>query len=59
VELVEFYGHDTVYVVRLPDGVAVRVRQGSAPRFARGDTVTVRYVGPPTVAYAASASTGV
>jgi iron(III) transport system ATP-binding protein len=58
IELVEFYGHDTVYVVRLPDGVSVRVRQGSAPRFARGDAVTVSYVGPPTVAYAAPAATG-
>ncbi len=53
VELVEFYGHDTVYVVRLTDGVSVRVRQGSAPRFARGDAVTARYAGPPTVAYPA------
>jgi iron(III) transport system ATP-binding protein len=55
IELVEFYGHDTVYVVGLPDGESVRVRQGSAPRFARGDAVTVRYVGPPTVAYPPSA----
>jgi iron(III) transport system ATP-binding protein len=57
VELVEFYGHDTVYVVRLEAGEALRVRQGSAPRFRRGDRVTVRFVGERTVAYPAGPAT--
>jgi iron(III) transport system ATP-binding protein len=57
VELVEFYGHDTVYVVRLHDGLRVRARAGSAPTFSRGDAVDVRYVGGPTVAYAPSNGT--
>lgn len=52
VELVEFYGHDTVYVVGLPDGSRLRVREGSAPTATRGDTVGVRFAGPPTIAYA-------
>jgi hypothetical protein len=53
VELCEYYGHDTVYLVR-PDGSdALRARAGSVPRFARGDAVTVAYQGPPAVAYPA------
>jgi iron(III) transport system ATP-binding protein len=52
VELYEYYGHDTVYLVRCADGTTVRARAGSVPTFARGDRVTVRYAGPPTVAYA-------
>ncbi|WP_208029089.1 ABC transporter ATP-binding protein [Rhabdothermincola sediminis] len=55
VELVEFYGHDTVYVLRLEGGLTLRCRQGSAPRFARGDQVVVRYDGPATIAYPAHA----
>jgi iron(III) transport system ATP-binding protein len=51
VELVEFYGHDTVYVLALSDGATLRVRAGSAPRHQRGDEVPVAYVGPPTIAY--------
>ena len=36
-----------------PSGEVVRVRgHGGAPRFRRGDRVAVRYVGPPTVAFA-------
>jgi iron(III) transport system ATP-binding protein len=53
VELVEFYGHDTVYVVGLRDGTRLRVREGSAPTARRGDDVTVVFTGGPTVAYAA------
>jgi iron(III) transport system ATP-binding protein len=53
VELVEFYGHDTVYVVRADDGSSVRSRRGSAPTFVRGDRVSLRYTGSTTVAYAA------
>ena len=51
VELVEFYGHDTVYRVELADGERLRVRAGPAPGFTRGDRVAVRYVGGPAVAY--------
>ena len=53
VELREYYGHDTVYLVRPDGGDVLRVRAGSAPRFARGDRVAVRYVGPPAVAFPA------
>ncbi len=49
--LVEFYGHDTVYDVELPDATTVKSRAGSAPRFRRGDPVTATYGGGPTVAY--------
>lgn len=51
VDLVEFYGHDTVYVIQLDGGAQVRSRSGSTPRFSRGDEVRVRYAGPPAVAY--------
>jgi iron(III) transport system ATP-binding protein len=51
VDLVEFYGHDTVYVVRLADGFRLRARESSAPEFARGDLVSVRYAGAPPLAY--------
>jgi hypothetical protein len=54
VELVEFYGHDTVYVVGLVDGSRVRVRAGSAPEHGRGDPVTVFYAGHPALAYASA-----
>lgn len=52
VELVEFYGHDTVYVVGIEGGATVRVRAGSAPEHRRGDPVTVGYAGRPAIAYA-------
>jgi iron(III) transport system ATP-binding protein len=51
VELVEFYGHDTVYLVRTSDGLTLRARAGSAPSHRRGDTVTVSYAGAPAVSY--------
>jgi iron(III) transport system ATP-binding protein len=51
VQLVEYYGHDTVYEVVLDEGITVRVRVGSAPAHARGDRVDVSYVGPPAPAY--------
>jgi iron(III) transport system ATP-binding protein len=51
IRLVEFYGHDTVYVVDLAAGGEVRVRQGAAPRFGRGERVRLRYAGPATIAY--------
>ena len=51
VELIEYYGHDTVYVVDLPDGTRLRVREGSAPVVQRGDAVSVGFTGGPTIAY--------
>lgn len=52
VELVEYYGHDTVYVVTLNDGTQVRVREVSVPRFDRGDRACVMASGAPAVAFA-------
>jgi len=51
VELTEYFGHDTVYLVRTADGTVVRVRAGAAPTHRRGDQVTVRYDGPPAISY--------
>jgi iron(III) transport system ATP-binding protein len=51
VELTEFYGHDTVYLVRTAGGTVVRVRASAAPEHQRGDQVTVRYEGPPAISY--------
>ncbi|MET0727850.1 MAG: ABC transporter ATP-binding protein [Acidimicrobiales bacterium] len=56
VDLVEFYGHDTVYLVHPADGPQLRVRVGSAPAHKRGDEVTVTYQGPPAVSYRRNAS---
>jgi iron(III) transport system ATP-binding protein len=58
IELVEFYGHDTVYAVRLDDGTQVRARQAAAPRFGRGDRVVARYIGGATVAYVVGGPVG-
>jgi hypothetical protein len=51
VELVEFYGHDTVYLVRTATGPRVRVRAGSAPQHRRGEHVTVSYAGGPALSF--------
>jgi len=59
VERVEYYGHDAVYVLRGPEAPRtggrsdqrVRVRILERPTFDRGDFVTVRYTGGPTMAY--------
>ncbi|HSL58656.1 MAG TPA: ABC transporter ATP-binding protein [Acidimicrobiales bacterium] len=61
VRVVEFYGHDSVSVVRLDDGIELRVRSAGPPRFRRGDRVGVRHHGPPAVAFpheAGATSTG-
>jgi iron(III) transport system ATP-binding protein len=50
VELVEYYGHDSVVIVSCADGGVLRCR-AVVTDVVRGDAVTVRYVGPPTVAY--------
>lgn len=51
IETVEYYGHDSMYVLRGADGSSLHIREGSAPSFAFGDVVSVRYDGPPTVAF--------
>ncbi len=58
VELCEYYGHDTVYLVRPDGGVPLRARAGSVPQFERGDRVAIAYQGPPAVAYAATGAAG-
>ncbi len=55
VEAVEFYGHDTVYRIRVGE-LAVKARVGAAPTHRVGDLVTAVYCGPPTVAYAGRAA---
>jgi iron(III) transport system ATP-binding protein len=52
VELTEYYGHDSLFVVRTDAGDVVRVRSGAATAVQRGDRVSLRYAGPPTVAFA-------
>ena len=49
--MLEYYGHDTVYGLRLDGGPVVRVRAGSVPLHRPGDRVAVRYAGPPAIAY--------
>lgn len=51
VELVEFYGHDSMVVANL-DGALLRVRCGPDPRVRRGDSVSVEFTGTSVVAFA-------
>ncbi|HVL04026.1 MAG TPA: TOBE domain-containing protein, partial [Acidimicrobiales bacterium] len=51
VDLVEFYGHDSVYEISLDDGLHLRARVAAAPSLARGQRVSVRYAGGPTTAW--------
>jgi len=51
VELVEYHGHDTMYVVRVDGGPDVRARETSAPRWRAGDRVLVVHSGRPAVAW--------
>ena len=51
VEVVDFLGHDTSYLVRLATGEGLRVRVPAAPAAQPGDAVDVAYAGSPTVAY--------
>lgn len=44
VELIEYYGHDTMYLLRTPDGTRVRVRAPRAPMHQRGDMVAATAV---------------
>ncbi|MFM7064684.1 MAG: ABC transporter ATP-binding protein [Actinomycetes bacterium] len=50
VELVEFVGHSTSYVVQLPGG-QVRVRDAALPRFRRGEPVGIAVAPVATVAF--------
>jgi iron(III) transport system ATP-binding protein len=50
VELVEYYGHDAVVVLRLDGGAVIKARVVH-PRAHRGDRVELQYGGPPAVAY--------
>jgi iron(III) transport system ATP-binding protein len=51
VDAVQYFGHDAVYLTRLPGGAALRVRVLDAPEFRPGDTVDLHYVGGATVGY--------
>lgn len=50
VTAVEFYGHDTAYTVVMGDD-RLSARRISAPVFSVGDSVGLRYAGPPTAAF--------
>jgi iron(III) transport system ATP-binding protein len=56
IDAVQYFGHDAVYLTRLPGGDAVRVRVLDAPQFGPGDRVDLDYVGGPTVGYPRAAS---
>ncbi|MDP6213866.1 MAG: ABC transporter ATP-binding protein, partial [Acidimicrobiales bacterium] len=51
VELVEYYGHDAMVLVRLDDGSGLRIRTGPVSPAVRGDRVVVTYRGLPTTAF--------
>jgi iron(III) transport system ATP-binding protein len=51
IELVEYYGHDTMVLIRLCDGTTVRARTDADVSFQRGDRVTVTYDGPGVFAF--------
>ena len=51
IETVEFYGHDSMYQLSRDNGRRLRVRSFTSPHHRQGERVSVRYVGPPTVAY--------
>ena len=56
IDSVQYFGHDAVYLTRLPDGAALRVRVLDAPEFRPGDRVDLDYVGGPTVGYPRAAT---
>ena len=51
IEQLEFYGHDTLYVLNDEHGRKLMVRASGAPRYVNGERTSVRYEGPPTVAF--------
>ncbi len=58
VERVEYYGHDSMSVVRTEAGDRLRVRSSTAVRFIAGEDVVARYRGPPATAWADGGGTG-
>lgn len=53
IEAIEFYGHDSVYVVLGDGGERFRCRILATPEFRAGDRVDLKHSGRPTVAFAA------
>ena len=51
VERVEFYGHDSIYLVAIDDSATVRSRVLAAPQFRVGDRVALGFTGRPAVAF--------
>lgn len=51
IEYVEYYGHDTRYDLRMPDGTIVIVRDANDVPRAVGETVNVKFVGSPVMAW--------
>jgi iron(III) transport system ATP-binding protein len=51
VEHVEFYGHDSIYLVAMDGGATVRSRVLAAPQFGTGDRVALGFTGRPAVAF--------
>lgn len=52
VDLVEYHGHDTMYAVQLTCGEVLKVLMpGSSPQFDHGESVNLRYIGPPALAF--------
>jgi iron(III) transport system ATP-binding protein len=51
VERVEFYGHDSIYLVTLDGGTTVRSRVLTTPEFRPGDRVALGFTGRPAVAF--------
>ena len=52
VESVEFYGHDSIYLVALDGGSTVRSRVLTTPEFRPGDRVSLGFTGRPAIAFA-------
>jgi hypothetical protein len=48
---VEFYGHDSIYLVALDGGSIVRSRVLTTPEFRVGDRVSVGFTGRPAIAF--------
>lgn len=51
VEHVEFYGHDSIYLVALDGGSTVRSRVLTTPEFRPGDRVALGFTGRPAIAF--------